>query len=196
MTLEENIKIVLSLIDEYAPDSTELFTEDEDIQNKIKNLYNQPYQELSQLKKIRKIKNISKVTSEEERYTSYSLPTDMYQLKAVVALDSKTNKLIDGDFYIIDTEKKIYINDTSEAIYKIEYYAYPSFVNEDTENDFELELDQDVQNILPYKVADNLLKSDPSADYTAFRQAYEEAINKLDTRTMLPSITISGGYDI
>ena len=196
MTLEENIKIVLSLIDEYAPDSTELFTEDEDIQNKIKNLYNQPYQELSQLKKIRKIKNISKVTSEEERYTSYSLPTDMYQLKAVVVLDSKTNKLIDGDFYIIDTEKKIYINDTSEAIYKIEYYAYPSFVNEDTENDFELELDQDVQNILPYKVADNLLKSDPSADYTAFRQAYEEAINKLDTRTMLPSITISGGYDI
>lgn len=196
MTLEENIKIVLSLIDEYAPESTELFTEDEDIQNKIKNLYNQPYQELSQIKKIRKIKNINKITSTEEHYTAYSLPTDMYQLKAVVALDSKTNKLIDGDFYIIDTEKKIYINDTSEAIYKIEYYAYPSFVNEDTENDFELELDQDVQNILPYKVAGNLLKSDPSADYTAFRQAYEEAINKLDTRTMLPLITVSGGYDI
>lgn len=196
MTLEENIKIVLSLIDEYAPDSTELFTEDEDIQNKIKNLYNQPYQELSQLKKIRKIKNINKITSTEEHYTAYSLPTDMYQLKSVIALDNKTNKQTDGDFYIIETEKKIYINDTSEAIYKIEYYAYPTFINEDIENDFELELDQDVQNILPYKVADNLLKSDPSADYTAFRQAYEEAINKLDTRTMLPSITISGGYDI
>jgi len=196
MTLEENIKIVLSLIDEYAPESTELFTEDEDIQNKIKNLYNQPYQELSQLKKIRKIKNINKITSTEEHYTAYSLPADMYQLKAVIALDSNTNKLVDGDFYLIETEKKIYINDSSEAIYKIEYYAYPSFINEVTENDFELELDQDVQNILPYKVADNLLKSDPSADYTAFRQAYEEAINKLDTRTMLPVITVSGGYDI
>lgn len=196
MTLEKNIKIVLSLIDEYAPESTELFTEDEDIQNKIKNLYNQPYQELSQIKKIRKIKNISKVTSAEEHYSAYSFPFDMYQLKSVIAVDSKTNKLTDGDFYIIDTEKKIYINDTSEAIYKIEYYAYPSFINEDTENDFELELDQDVQNILPYKVADNLIKSDPSADYTAFRQAYEEAINKLDTRTMLPSIIVSGGYDI
>ena len=34
MTLEENIKIVLSLIDEYAPSSTNLYTEDEDIQNK------------------------------------------------------------------------------------------------------------------------------------------------------------------
>jgi len=196
MTLEENIKIVLSLIDEYAPESTELFTEDEDIQNKIKNLYNQPYQELSQIKKIRKIKNINKITSTKEHYSAYSLPADMYQLKAVITLDSNTNKLVDGDFYIIETEKKIYINDSSESIYKIEYYAYPSFINEETENDFELELDQDVQNILPYKVADNLLKSDPSADYTAFRQAYEEAINKLDTRTMLPSITISGGYDI
>ncbi len=51
MTLEENIKIVLSLIDEYAPSSTNLYTEDEDIQNKIKILYNQPYQELSQIKK-------------------------------------------------------------------------------------------------------------------------------------------------
>lgn len=196
MKLIENIKIVLSLIDEYAPESTELFTEDEDIQNKIKNLYNQPYQELSQLKKIRKIKNISKTTSTGEHYTSYSLPADMYQLKAVIVLDSKTNKPIDGDFYIIETEKKIYINDSSEAIYKIEYYAYPSFINEDTKDEFELELDQDVQNILPYKVADNLLKSDPSADYTAFRQAYEEAINKLDTRTILTSITVSGGYDI
>jgi len=35
MTLEENIKIVLSLIDEYAPESTELFTEDEDIKEFI-----------------------------------------------------------------------------------------------------------------------------------------------------------------
>lgn len=196
MKLIENIKIVLSLIDEYAPDSTELFTEDEDIQNKIKNLYNQPYQELSQLKKIKKIKNINKTTSTEEHYTAYSLPSDMYQLKSVIALDNYSNRPIDGDFYIIETENKIYINDASDATYKIEYYAYPTFINENTNDNFYLELNQDVQNILPYKVVDNLLKSDPSADYTAFKQAYEEAINKLDTRTMLPSITISGGYDI
>lgn len=195
MTLEENIKIVLSLIDEYAPESTNLFTEDEDIQNKIKTLYNQPYQELSQVKKIKKVKTISKTLGDTEYYREYSLPFDMFQLKSVIILDADTNKKVSGDFYIIESEKKIYINDTSNANYKIEYYAYPATITEDTDNDFNLEIDQDVQNILPYKVADNLLKSDPSADYTAFRQAYEDAINKLDTRTILPSAVIESEYD-
>lgn len=195
MTLEENIKIVLSLIDEYAPESTNLFTEDEDIQNKIKTLYNQPYQELSQVKKIKKVKTISKTLGDTEYYREYSLPFDMFQLKSVIILDADTNKKVSGDFYIIESEKKIYINDTSNANYKIEYYAYPTTITEDTDNDFNLEIDQDVQNILPYKVADNLLKSDPSADYTAFRQAYEDAINKLDTRTILPSAVIESEYD-
>lgn len=195
MTLEENIKIVLSLIDEYAPESTNLFTEDEDIQNKIKTLYNQPYQELSQVKKIKKVKTISKTLGDTEYYREYSLPFDMFQLKSVIILDADTNKKVSGDFYIIESEKKIYINDTSNANYKIEYYAYPTTITEDTDNDFNLEIDQDVQNILPYKVADNLLKSDPSADYTAFRQAYEDAINKLDTRAILPSAVIESEYD-
>lgn len=195
MTLEENIKIVLSLIDEYAPESTNLFTEDEDIQNKIKTLYNQPYQELSQVKKIKKVKTISKTLGDTEYYREYSLPFDMFQLKSVIILDADTNKKVSGDFYIIESEKKIYINDTSNANYKIEYYAYPTTITEDTDNDFNLEIDQDVQNILPYKVVDNLLKSDPSADYTAFRQAYEDAINKLDTRTILPSAVIESEYD-
>lgn len=195
MTLEENIKIVLSLIDEYAPKSTDLFTEDEDIQNKIKNLYNQPYQELSQIKKIKKVKNVSKTTTDQEYYREYSLPFDMYQLKSVIPTDIDTNKVVNGDFYIIESAKKIYINDTSKANYKIEYYAYPTTINEKTKNSFYLELDQDVQNVLPYKVADNLLKSDPSADYTAFRQAYEEALNKIDSRSILSSATIESEYD-
>lgn len=195
MTLEENIKIVLSLIDEYAPKSANLYTEDEDIQNKIKILYNQPYQELSQIKKIKKVKSINKTYADEEYYREYSMPADMYQLKSVIAQDSDTNKIVSGDFYCIENAKKIYINDLSNAIYKIEYYAKPGTINEETENDFELEIDQDVQNILPYKVADNLLKSDPSADYTAFRQAYEDALNKLDTRSVLPNAVIESEYD-
>lgn len=195
MTLEENIRIVLSLIDEYAPNSTNLFTEDEDIQNKIKILYNQPYQELSQVKKIKKIKNIAKTYSDKEYYREYSLPFDMYQLKSVVVTEIDTNKVTNGDYYIIESAKKIYINDTSNANYKIEYYAYPSTITKDTKNNFYLELDQDVQNVLPYKVADNLLKSDPSADYTAFRQAYEEALSKINTRSIQSIAIIENEYD-
>nr|DAY42929.1 MAG TPA: hypothetical protein [Caudoviricetes sp.] len=195
MTLEENIKIVLSLIDEYAPSSTNLYTEDEDIQNKIKILYNQPYQELSQIKKISKVKEISKTYSDTDYYREYSLPSNMYQLKNVIAFDEETNKIVPGDYYIIEGAKKIYINDKSEAKYKIEYYAYPSIITEETENDFSLEIDQDVQNILSYKVADNLLKSDPSADYSAFRQAFEDALNRLDTRKSMSIAVVESEYD-
>lgn len=187
MTLIENIKIALSLADEYSPDVgyEQMYTEDEDFKNKLKILYAQPYQELSQIKKIRKTKNISRNISEDaqEHYSAYSLPFDMYILKDIIVLDSETNKRIDGDYYVVDNEKKIYINDRDTGIYKIEYYAYPEVITEETENDFDLEIDQDVQMILPYKVIDNILKTDPSADYAAFRQAYEEAINKLDLRS-------------
>lgn len=187
MTLIENIKIALSLADEYSPDAgyEQMFTEDEDFRNKIKILYAQPYQELSQIKKIRKIKNISRNISEDvqEHYIAYSLPFDMYILKDIIVLDSETNKRVDGDYYVVDNEKKIYINDMDTGVYKIEYYAYPEVITEETEDDFDLEIDQDVQMILPYKVIDNILKTDPSADYAAFRQAYEEAINKLDLRS-------------
>lgn len=194
MTLIENIKIVLSLIDEYSPNSTNLFTEDEDIENKIKILYMQPYQELSQLKKIKKTKKIVKTNNDANYYREYSLPK-MFIFRNVIVQDNETNELIEGDYYLDLHSKKIYINDSSDATYTIEYYSYPTVIDANTEDDFELELDQDVQMVLPYKVADNILKSDPSADYTAFRQAYEESLNKLDTREQNLTITIESEYD-
>ena len=200
MTLIENIKIALSLADEYSPDVgyEQMYTEDEDFKNKLKILYAQPYQELSQIKKIRKTKNISRNISEDaqEHYSAYSLPFDMYILKDIIVLDSETNKRIDGDYYVVDNEKKIYINDRDTGIYKIEYYAYPEIITEETEDDFDLEIDQDVQMILPYKVIDNILKTDPSADYAAFRQAYEEAINKLDLRSSEMVVKTKCDYEV
>lgn len=199
MTLIENIKIALALADEYSPEVgyEEMYTEDEDFQNKTKILYAQPYQELSQIKKIKKSKNISRNISEdaEEYYTAYSLPFDMYLLKDVIALDRETNKPVDGDFYLRMNEKKIYINDTSKATYKIDYYAYPEVITEATEDDFELEIDQDTQMILAYKVVDNILKTDPSADYTAFRTAYEDALQKLDLKENGVIVKIDYEYD-
>ncbi len=200
MTLIENIKIALALADEYSPEAgyESMYTEDEDFQNKTKILYAQPYQELSQIKKIKKSKNISRNVSEDakENYTAYSLPFDMYLLKDVIALDNETNKPIEGDFFLRINEKKIYINDTSKATYKIDYYAYPEVITEATEDDFELEIDQDVQMILAYKVVDNILKTDPSADYTAFKSAYEEAIQKLDLRENAMIVKINNEYNI
>ncbi len=197
MTLIEAIKQALALADEYSPDAgyAHMFTEDEDFQQKLKLLFAQPYQELSQIKKIKKQKTYTVETNNdsEDRYTAYSLPFDLYKIKEIVVQDVKTNKLIDGDYYL--QNKKIYLNDSVEANYILVYYAYPEVITEETEDDFELEIDQDVQMVLPYKAIDNILKTDPSADYTAFKQAYEDALNRLDLSETSMLVNVKCDYD-
>ena len=197
MTLIEVIKQALALADEYSPDAGygQMFTEDEDFQNKLKLLFAQPYQELSQIKKIKKQKTytVRKNGYSEEKYTPYSLPFDLYKIKEIVVQDVNTNRLIDGDYYL--QNKKIYLNDSLEANYILVYYAYQEVITEETEDDFELEIDQDVQMILPYKAIDNILKTDPSADYTAFKQAYEDAINRLDLSETGMLVSVKCDYD-
>jgi len=199
MTLIENIKIALALADEYSKEAgyEQMYTEDEDFQNKLKILYAQPYQELAQIKKIKKVKNIGRTYNEgaTKHYTPYSLPFDLYKIKDIVALDIDTNKRVEGDYFLRINEKKIYINDTSKANYKVDYYSYPAVITEETKDDFYLEIDQDAQMILAYKVVDNILKTDPSADYTAFKNAYDEALNRLDLSETDMLINTKNNYD-
>ena len=188
MTYGDNKKITLALIEEYAPNMN-TYTEDEDIARRLPFLYNLAYQELAQSKKIIAIKTYSEVLDEnkEDKYTAYSLPSDLYQVKNVFVQDSN-NKQINADYYIVNN--KIYINDNTPGNTVLEYYKYPQEINEETEDDFYLELDNDAQSLLPYKVADDILKTDPSADYTAFATEYQRKLQLLDTRRNIPSVTL------
>ncbi len=191
MTLEENKKIALALIEEYSPNNNYL-TDDEDISTRLNLVYAPAYQELSQIKKILKTKTLKEVTDNtEEGYAQYSLPSNMYQFKRVIGLDENNNE-VSVQFKIIG-KKLIYINNSINAQVILEYYAYPSIIAEDTENDFELEIDQDAQMILPYLVANDILKVDPSSDYTAFYSEYKRKIESLDTRTSSPTVLIEEG---
>ena len=188
MTYGENKKITLALIEEYTP-NTNTYTEDEDISKRLTLLYHLAYQELAQTKKIRAIKTYNEIADEnkENKYTAYSLPSDLYQIKNVFAQDSN-NKHINADYYLLNN--KIYINDNIPGSTILEYYKYPQDINEETEDDFYLELDSDAQSLLPYKVADDILKTDPSADYTAFATEYQRKLQALDTRRNIPSVTL------
>jgi hypothetical protein len=114
----------------------------------------------------------------------------MYQSKRVFAMDEENNQVA-PDYNIIG--KKIYINRASNYQYILEYYAYPSVITEETDNDFTLEIDQDAQMILPYLVANDILKSDPSADYTAFFREYQRKLQGWDTARSSISITVEEG---
>lgn len=188
MTYGENKKITLALIEEYSPNMNEK-TEDEDIALRLPFIYNLAYKELAMIKKIVATKTYSEIPDEQkqDRYTPYNLPSDLYQIKNIVTLD-EDNKPINADYYTI--QNKIYINDNSNGKTVLEYYKYPQEINEDTTDDFYLEIDEDVQGILPYKVADDILKTDPSADYTAFATEYQRKLQILDTRKNIPTVTL------
>ena len=190
MTLGENKKIALALIEEYAPNNTYL-TDDEDIATRLNFIYETNYQELSQNKKILKTKVLKEMTGEiEEGFEEMSLPSNMYQLRKVFALDDKNNEL-EANYKTIG--KKIYLDKSIDAKYVIEYFAYPTVIEEDTDNDFTLEIDQDVQMILPYAVANDILKVDPSSDYTAFKLEYQRKLDSLDTRREIPTCIVEEG---
>ena len=171
MNLGDNKKITLGLIEEYSPTNV-LLTDYEDIAARLNLVYAPCYQHLAILKPIQKTKTI--IISEQSDTTGeYTLPSDLYQFKKLTALDSN-NEEITPKFNIIG--KKIYIKQ-NVGKYIIEYNAYPSDITLNTSDNFELEIDQDVQNLLPYLVADDILKVDPSADYAAFSKEYEERKN-------------------
>lgn len=188
MTYGENKKLTLALIEEYSPNMKEK-TEDEDIALRLPALYNLAYQELAITKKIIATKTYAEILDEnkEDKYTSYSMPADLYQIKNIFALD-KDNKPTSADYYTIGN--KIYINDNTGGKTILEYYKYPQEINEQTSDNFYLEIDNDAQTLLPYKVADDILKTDPSADYTAFATEYQRKLQVLDTRKNIPTVSL------
>ena len=191
MTLGENKKITLALIEEYAPNNQYL-TDDEDIRARLNLVYAPAYQELAQIKKILKTKTLKEITGEtSEGYTEYTLPSAMYQFKRIIGLD-ENNNVVEVPYRPIG-KNKIYISNEVDANVILEYYAYPSVITEETSNDFSLELDQDAQMVLPYLVANDILKADPSADYTAFFREFQRKMESLDTSPTATTVTIEEG---
>lgn len=190
MTLGENKKITLALIEEYSPTNVYL-TDDEDIANRLNLVYAPNYQELSQIKRIIKTKVLREITGQTEKgYEEVSMPSNMYQLIKIVALDEYNNE-VEADYRTLGN--KILISKEKDVKYVLEYYMYPSEINEETPDNFYLELDQDAQMLLPYLVASDILKVDPSSDYTAFQAEYRRKLDLLNPRKILTSAVVEEG---
>lgn len=189
MTVNDVKKQFLALIDEYAPENIK-FTEDEDADVKFKTLLGLAYQAMANKKPIEKTKNLNHEYTGENVYREYNLPS-MKQLRRIIVQD-ENNRLISGDYYFVG-ERKIYINQNSNATYIAEYLIEPEVINDETDDDFELEIAQDAQFFLAYKIADDILKTDPSANYTAFANEYQRLLQDFDTRTKGIMVEIDEG---
>lgn len=190
MTLGDNKKIMLALIEEYSPES-EILTTDEDIATRLNLVYAPSYQYAAQLKKILRTKTIV-VNEDSDAVLEQILPGNMYQLKRIIGLDDNNNK-ISAEYDIIGN--KIYLKQR-KGKYIMEYYAYPLQITAETPDTFMLEIDNDAQAVLPYMVANDILKVDPSADYTAFLAEYKSRMQGLDPRKATSSAEVEVICDI
>lgn len=186
MTLLEMDKKVLALIEELNPKS-EYLTDDPDIATKKRYVTNQIMFELARNKKIPKYLEMK--VSKGDTITFEDIETEcgyaVYQLGTVCGVKyvPKAN----------GTVLKILESGTAE----IDCYVYPERITENTKDNYEFELSQDVLEIMPYGIAADLLKSDVSAEYGAiYATRYAEMLDRLDPRYQMTSVFIEGGVEI
>lgn len=156
MTYGDNKKIFMALCDEYAPNNT-FFTDDTDIQEKVALLYAPAYEELSTYRTTPKIKEVSVAKAKEAGYERVKMP-NCKRIKSISSLDANNNEA-NGKYKII--ADYIYLSNEEDYTYFVEYVPFIEPITEETDDSYELEIDQDLAMILPYIVAGDLFKTDP-----------------------------------
>lgn len=177
------LKKILSMIEEYNPESTYL-TDDPDISAKIDEVINQVMMELVRLKKL-------------PQYLT--MPVTMGQLLTMKDLSAACSK----EIYQIDVVRGVkYVTRAGGTVLKflesgtaeIDCFVFPERITEENANGYEFDLPADLLEILPYGVAADLLKSDQSAEYgSVYATRYETFKQQLDPRYQMPGIYIDGG---
>lgn len=183
MTLLEMDKKVLALIEELNPDS-EFLTDDPDIAAKKRYVTNQIMYELVRQKKMSKYAEMEVEAGQLLTFEDIEAAVGyvVYQLGTVCGVNyvPKAN----------GTVLKILESGTAE----IDCFVYPERITENTKDNYEFELSEDVLEIMPYGIAGDLLKSDVSAEYgSIYSTRYETMLNRLDPRYQMTSVYIEGG---
>lgn len=184
MTLGEMKRKVLSLIEEIDTEQKSL-TNDPDIEAKLPYVINQIQNELSRIKKIPAY--IEKEVKENEliKFADIDTEYEIYQLDVV--------KGIKHDYKAQGTIIKCY----EDGIAEIEYFRYPTKIDEKTADSFEFDLSNDVLEVMPYGVASDVLKSDVSNAYgNIYANRYTEMKRELDIRYNTGSIEFEEGVSV
>ena len=186
VTLRDEKEKVLAMIEELDEES-EYLTEDPDIRAKINHVFNQVMFELARHKKIPMYVELPVVAGMKVTFKEIGAACgrEVYQLDKVtgVAHEQKAGGTV--------------LKFAGDGVAEIECFVYPQPITEETTDDYEFELSQDVLEIMPYGVAADLLKSDESAQFgSVYAQRYREMLQNLDPRYSLGSMSFEGGVII
>ena len=201
MTAKEMKIKTFSLIEEYYPERTEL-ADDQDVIYKINGVINSIMLDLMKYRKIPA--KYSYTLNENNKTLALSSIPDFYQLNTIPNIEYD----IVGNFEILFNTEDLELP-KEITIY---YYKYPGLmdltfeatstqtkeeVSAEYDESFEIELDLDLQEIMPYGIASDLLKNDMISGYGRyFYERYSELKGLIDSRKTQGMAMISGGIDI
>lgn len=201
MTAKEMKIKTFSLIEEYYPERAEL-ADDQDVIYKINGVINSIMLDLMKYRKIPA--KYSYTLNENNKTLALSSIPDFYQLDTIPNIEYD----VVGNFEILFNTEDLELP-KEITIY---YYKYPSLmdltfeatstktkeeVSAEYDESFEIELDLDLQEIMPYGIASDLLKNDMISGYGRyFYERYTELKGLIDSRKTQGMAMISGGIDL
>ena len=201
MTAKEMKIKTFSLIEEYYPERAEL-ADDQDVIYKINGVINSIMLDLMKYRKIPA--KYSYTLNENNKTLALSSIPDFYQLNTIPNIEYD----IVGNFEILFNTEDLELP-KEITIY---YYKYPGLmdltfeatstqtkeeVSAEYDESFEIELDLDLQEIMPYGIASDLLKNDMISGYGRyFYERYTELKGLIDSRKTQGMAMISGGIDL
>lgn len=198
MTAKEMKIKVFSLIEEYYPEQVSL-ADDQDVQYKINGAINQIQMDLMKYKKI-PAKYKKTIKKDSPTLLIDSIP-NFYQLNTIPNVEYE----VVGDYEIKfniekDTDVEIYYYKLPELM-DLEFQASGSKtaeqVSAEYDESFDLEIATELQEIMPYGIAADLLKQDMISSYGKyFYERYLEMKNMIDSRKTTSTATVTGGVDI
>lgn len=159
MTLGEGKRKARKLLDEYSNGGE--ITVDEDIENRMTDLFDLGQKDVAQVKKIYRV---SALTLSGEQ-TLYDLPEDLTELVCI-----RRGGEITRAYDIIGGKLMAEEGDRSELL--IEYAALPATIPDTAADDYELEVAEDAASCIPYYVAAHCLLADPVTSFSPYWQIY------------------------
>lgn len=172
---------ILQLINQYSINgSLTPSVSNQDYLLKTRNLIDACQKELASIRKIPTthhviLTGIADHGETPKLFTEITLPTDFKELKDIFLENEYYNEITD---YIFES-KKLLINSKLVGNLAINYYKNPTTITKDTLEATELEIDEDIQELIPYYVGGWIYLEDNPTIATMLLNEYERKISRI-----------------
>lgn len=125
---------------------------------------------------------------EKVKYRLKDLAPDFYMLDTTdIYYEGNDNPYTQTQEYWQEGNTVLVLNREQIGNYTVYYKAYPEQITQDTDDTYELPIDEEVAVLLPLYIASQLYKDDDNGIATSYRNEFEVAFERLRNKANAPS---------